>query len=139
MSQNKKDLISGQSAAAPIDPKDVQNVINDMIGHCSASVFKNYLPYISTGYRVKPIDDDISPEETVSFFDITKLISGEGCHGLREQSSDLRSGSAHEAGDAFRSRDPVRRTGHILRKQLADPERQSAGKTLGRQYLVGAG
>ena len=74
MSQNKKDLISGQSAAAPIDPKDVQNVINDMIGHCSASVFKNYLPYISTGYRVKPIDDDISPEETVSFFDITKLI-----------------------------------------------------------------
>ena len=77
MSQGKKDMISSQPYAAPVDTEDVQRVINDMIGHCSASVFKNYLPYISDAYKVKPIEDTIPPEETVAFFDITKLVTEE--------------------------------------------------------------
>ncbi len=77
MSQGKKDIISSQPYAAPIDTEDVQRVINDMIGHCAASVFKSYLPYISGAYEVKPIEDAIPPEETVAFFDITKLVTEE--------------------------------------------------------------
>ena len=74
MSQGKKDIIPSQPYTAPIDTEDVQRVINDMIGHCAASVFKSYLPYISGTYEVKPIEDTIPPEETVAFFDITKLV-----------------------------------------------------------------
>ncbi len=74
MSQEKRDVAKIQTYAAPIEPADVEKVVNDMIGHCSASVFKSYLPYISSGYSVKPIADSISPEETVAFFDITKLV-----------------------------------------------------------------
>ena len=74
MNQGKKEITPKQTYAAPIDTDEVQKVINDMIGQCSASVFKNYLPYISKAYDVKAIEDQISPEETVAFFDITKLV-----------------------------------------------------------------
>lgn len=67
MNQGKKEITPKQTYAAPIDTDEVQKVINDMIGQCSASVFKNYLPYISKAYDVKAIEDQISPEETVAF------------------------------------------------------------------------
>ena len=74
MNPGKKEITPKQTYAAPVDTDEVQKVINDMIGQCSASVFKNYLPYVSRAYDVKTIGDQISPEETVAFFDITKLV-----------------------------------------------------------------
>lgn len=74
MNQRKKEITTKQTYVAPVDTDEVQKVINEMIGRCSASVFKNYLPYISRAYDVKTLEDQISPEETVAFFDITKLV-----------------------------------------------------------------
>lgn len=74
MNQGKKNITPQNNYTAPVDTDEVKKAINDMIGQCSASVFKNYLPNISKCYDVKPIEKLISPEETVAFFDITKLI-----------------------------------------------------------------
>ena len=74
MNQRKKEITNKQTYVAPVDSDEVQKVVNEMIGQCSASVFKNYLPYISRAYDVKSLEDSIAPEETVAFFDITKLV-----------------------------------------------------------------
>ena len=66
------------SYITPVDTKEVQDIINDMISRCSATVFKNYLPYISKAYAVNPIAGGMAePQETVAFFDITKLVTEE--------------------------------------------------------------
>ena len=74
MNQGKRKIAPKHTYADPIDADKVQRIINDMISQCSASVFKNYLPNISKTYDVKIIEDQILPEETVAFFDITKLV-----------------------------------------------------------------
>lgn len=74
MNQRKKEITNKQTYVAPVDSDEVQKVVNETIGQCSASVFKNYLPYISRAYDVKSLEDSIAPEETVAFFDITKLV-----------------------------------------------------------------
>ena len=50
MNPGKKEITPKQTYAAPVDTDEVQKVINDMIGQCSASVFKNYLPYVSRAF-----------------------------------------------------------------------------------------
>ncbi|MCR5743303.1 MAG: ATP-binding protein [Lachnospiraceae bacterium] len=57
--------------------KEVETAINNLIGQHSAIVFKNYLPSISKEYHIKKIDNQNVPEETVAFFDITKLVTEE--------------------------------------------------------------
>lgn len=74
MNQKKKEIATKQTYVAPVDTDEVQKVVNEMIGQCSASVFKNYLPYISKAYDVKTLEEQILPDETVAFFDITKLV-----------------------------------------------------------------
>lgn len=56
------------------DSEEAQRIISGMINKCEATVFKNYLPYISESYGVAPLDCIASPEETVAFFDITRLV-----------------------------------------------------------------
>ncbi|MCF2556003.1 ATP-binding protein [Fournierella massiliensis] len=46
----------------------------DILGRYSAKVFKSYLPRISKDYDVVKLGTGRSPEESVAFFDVTKLI-----------------------------------------------------------------
>lgn len=74
MSLGKKESMPSRPYSSSDDTKEAQRVINNLISCCSASVFKSYLPFISSVYDVKPIKDALSSEETVAFFDITKLV-----------------------------------------------------------------
>lgn len=55
-------------------PSELKTDVGKIIGECMASVFKEYLPYVSDAYSVCKIDNSYSPSEMVAYFDITKFV-----------------------------------------------------------------
>ena len=74
MNSKKQEVVAKQPYSDPVDTEHVQKVISGMISRCSANVFKTYLPYVSKAYSVLPLDNQLSPGETVAYFDVTKLV-----------------------------------------------------------------
>lgn len=50
----------------------------EILGHYSAQIFKSYLPKIAKEFSVAELQSARLPEESVAYFDITKLIVEEG-------------------------------------------------------------
>lgn len=56
------------------EARETEQLIRNKIQECAATVFKSYLPSISTAYSIKPLGQEIKPEETVAYFDVTRLV-----------------------------------------------------------------